>query len=85
MPCGAATVALRAAGEALRGNPEVDCEVRAPSEGQLSLVVGPAANSQVEWLRGITEGLIRACLLIQSEFPKALSVEIETERYDSGT
>ena len=78
--CGAASAVLRAAAEALGGHAGLGCDARAERPGSFSLRLDPPPASSREWVRGVTDVLLRGCLLIEDEFPGAVRVRIDKER-----
>ena len=83
--CGAATTLLRAAAEVLGSEEMLHCAVEAPEPGEMTLNLHPVAGPVRDWVRGITEFLLHGCLLVEQEFPKAVTVRIDRERERNGT
>jgi uncharacterized protein YsxB (DUF464 family) len=74
--CAAATVLLRTAGRvcAEHGVPH---EGGAGVRGEMKLVVAPGASSEIGWLRGVTDYLVRGMNDLQDEFPKEIALRVE--------
>jgi uncharacterized protein YsxB (DUF464 family) len=74
--CAAATVLLRTAGRvcAEHGVPH---EGGAGTPGEIRLVVTPGASTEIGWLRGVTDYLVRGMTDLQDEFPKEIAVRVE--------
>ena len=75
--CAAATVLLRTAGR-LCAEHGVAARGGAGAPGEMRLVVSLEASSEVGWLRGMTDFLVRGMKDLQDEFPKEIILQIET-------
>ncbi len=74
--CAAATILLRTAGRecSARG---IVADGSAPGPGEMAMVLsGPAAND--EWLRGVTDFLVRGMSDLQREYPDQIALRVET-------
>ena len=43
----------------------------------MRLVVTPGASTEIGWLRGVTDYLVRGMTDLQDEFPKEIAVRVE--------
>ena len=74
--CAAATALLRTAGRvcAEHGLPY---DGGAGTQGEMRLVVTPEAVSEMGWLRGVTDFLVRGMKDLQNEFPEEIILRVE--------
>ena len=83
LACAAVTLMARSVARLLadRSGWQVDGEALKP--GDLSLVVKQRPGDTTEWLKGVTDTLLRALADIDEEYPSALSVSIEEKHNGS--
>jgi hypothetical protein len=49
----------------------------AGAPGEMKLVVTPGGSSEIGWLRGVTDYLVRGMTDLQAEFPKEIALRVE--------
>ncbi len=76
LACAAATALVRTAAEILHARADVRCTGAAPVEGALTLVVEAVPPASAEWVRGVTDFLLRGCTRLQTEAAGALELQI---------
>ena len=76
IPCAAVTTLLRTAGRlcAERG---LAVSGGAGEPGEMRLILSSGATSEGEWLRGMTDFLLRGVRDLQDEFPKEIALRVE--------
>jgi uncharacterized protein YsxB (DUF464 family) len=74
--CAAATVLLRTAGRVCAEH-GVPYDGGAGGPGEMRLVVSLEASSEVGWLRGVTDYLVRGMKDLQDEFPNEIILRVE--------
>jgi len=75
--CAAATVLLRTADHACRDLGMVERRAAARS-GELAVHLRKATDGRDEWLRGVTDFLVRGMSDLQLEFPDQIALQVET-------
>ena len=74
--CAAVTTLLRTAGRLCAAHALVQ-EGGGEKPGELRLVVAPVADEEREWLRGVTDFLLRGVHDLQDEFPREIQLLLE--------
>ena len=77
--CAALTLLVRSVARAAAARSEWTVDGGAPEPGNLFLDIKRRPEDSDEWLRGVTDVLLRALADIDEEYPSALSVRIEEE------
>ena len=75
--CAAATVLLRTAGSVCAGR-GIMAAGGAEAPGAMKLELSPVADADGAWLRGITDFLQRGVKDLQDEFPREITLRVET-------
>ena len=75
--CAAATTLLRTAGR-LCAERSLALAGGAAAPGEMRLLLGPSADADAEWLRGMTDFLLRGLNDLAQEFPRDITVRTET-------
>lgn len=75
--CAAVTVLLRTAAKVLAGEPGLRAVGGSPEPGVMSLALEPPPESKREWVRGITDTLLRGLSDLDAEYPGRLRLEID--------
>ena len=77
--CAAVSVLLRSAYRAIVKNSHVEACITARNEGSLYFRVIQYQDSQIEWLKGITDYLVTGIKDIETESPDSIKITITVE------
>jgi hypothetical protein len=75
--CAAVTALLRTAAKVLAGEPGLKVGGASPEPGVMSLALEPPPEGKREWVRGVTETLLRGLTDLDAEYPGRLKLEID--------
>jgi len=74
--CAAATILLRTTHHACTERGIVDSR-QADRPGEMAVVLGKRAETHAEWLRGVTDFLVRGMRDLEREFPHEIALLVE--------
>ncbi len=77
LACAAVSLMVRSVARLVTAQPGWKVNGDAPEPGDLSLAIQWHPNDMTEWLKGVTDTLLRALIDIDEEYPSALSLSIE--------
>lgn len=83
LACAAVTLLARSVARLLTSRSGWIIDGNALEPGNLSLVINKRPKDTTEWLKGVSDTLIRALADIDEEYPSALSVQIEERQHGS--
>jgi len=87
--CAAVTVLLRTAARLLAGEPSLRAAGGTPERGLMRLSLEPPPEGKREWVRGVTDALLRGLADLEAEYPGRLKMRIDgptqEERTEHGT
>ncbi len=75
--CAAVTALLRTAGKVLSGEPGLTVDGWSPEPGVMRLVLEPPPEAKRDWVRGVTDTLLRGLADLAEEFPGRLKLKID--------
>jgi len=78
--CAAVSVLIRSAYRTIVKNSKVEACITAKDEGSLYFRIIEYEESQVDWLRGITDYLLTGIKDIESEYPYSVKIIITVEK-----
>jgi len=82
--CAAATTLLRTTARLCAGRGLI-ADGRATRPGSMSLVVSFVKSADAEWLRGVTDFLLRGVKDLQDEFPENFFVQVNVTEDEHGS